>query len=52
MSQDRQNSSQSQQHLTSNQKEAARRLGMTEKQYSEATAAQVKRGKINPKDIT
>ena len=38
--------------LTNKQKDTARRLGMTEKQYFEATVAQIKRGKMQAKDIT
>lgn len=38
--------------LTKNQKETARRLGMTEKQYAEGVAAQIKSGKLKREHIT
>lgn len=38
-------------HLTTAQKETARRLGMTEKEYASNTAELIKRGKIKREDL-
>ena len=37
--------------LTNAQKETARRLGMSEKEYSDNTAKLIQRGKIRPENI-
>lgn len=42
---------QQQPKLTNAQKDTARRLGMTEKEYSANTAELVRRGKIRPENI-
>ena len=38
--------------LTERQKDTAKRLGMSEKEYFDATVAQIKRGKMQAKDIS
>ena len=48
---DNQQQQSAQSKLTAAQKDTARRLGMSEKEYAANTAELVRRGKINPENI-